>query len=494
MNNRIGRLQARRRRSRLRPVRPALGKEPHDRRAARFGDRILGPRRGLDHHSDLRRRAEAQPDARGCRSRRPVRRCQRYRHRRKERFLSPTARSVVRLGDAARGPRSPASTAGITALCALPDGGFAVALGGEEVRIEGGPLDGRRWTRCRRRALPCGERDQRGCRWNARRHRRLAAATTVAHWAHDLMEPWRERPPGLARSAERARRAKSRTGLEYAFGACAAGRRDPGLGELASSARRRRAERPAPRPCSMRLPVYPSRLVAAAGGGFWLTAFAARTQLVEFVLRETAFRRRMMKEIAPEHWIAPRLRSGQSYPRADAGRASAHHGRAEAVGAAALLRPRDPSLARRPRRSIRCTAGSTASITASSRRPSSAGVLYLLAKGPGRLIAARARRHREGDRGMTHADPRAAPGDQALWRRAGDRKRRFQPGRGRDPCAGRRERRRQVHPHQGHGRRRVAHLGHDADRAAARSCRARRSRPASSASPWSSRRTAWCRR
>jgi hypothetical protein len=62
-----------------------------------------------------------------------------------------------------------------------------------------------------------------------------------------------------------------------------------------------------------RLPVYPSRIVAAAGGGFWLTAFAARTQLVEFVLREPAFRRRMMKEIAPEHWIAPRLRSGQSF-------------------------------------------------------------------------------------------------------------------------------------------------------------------------------------
>ena len=40
-----------------------------------------------------------------------------------------------------------------------------------------------------------------------------------------------------------------------------------------------------------RLPVYPSRLAAAAGGGFWLTAFAARTQLVEFVLREPAYRR-----------------------------------------------------------------------------------------------------------------------------------------------------------------------------------------------------------
>ena len=61
------------------------------------------------------------------------------------------------------------------------------------------------------------------------------------------------------------------------------------------------------------LPVYPSRLSPASSGGFWLTAFAARTQLVEFVLRENAYRRRMMKEIDSEYWIAPRLSSGHSF-------------------------------------------------------------------------------------------------------------------------------------------------------------------------------------
>ncbi len=46
---------------------------------------------------------------------------------------------------------------------------------------------------------------------------------------------------------------------------------------------------------------YPSRLSSAAAGGFWLTAFTARTQLVEFVLRENAYRRRMMAEIDPQY-------------------------------------------------------------------------------------------------------------------------------------------------------------------------------------------------
>ena len=62
-----------------------------------------------------------------------------------------------------------------------------------------------------------------------------------------------------------------------------------------------------------RLPVYPSRLSPASGGGFWLTAFTARTQLVEFVLREPGYRRRMIDEIEPDYWVVPRLNSGNSF-------------------------------------------------------------------------------------------------------------------------------------------------------------------------------------
>lgn len=61
------------------------------------------------------------------------------------------------------------------------------------------------------------------------------------------------------------------------------------------------------------LPAYPSRMVAASDGGVWLTCFAARTQLVEFVLREPGYRRKMMAEMHPDHWICPALSSGKSF-------------------------------------------------------------------------------------------------------------------------------------------------------------------------------------
>jgi hypothetical protein len=42
------------------------------------------------------------------------------------------------------------------------------------------------------------------------------------------------------------------------------------------------------------LPGYPGRLSPAAHGGFWLAAFAPRSQMVEFVLRERSYCERMM--------------------------------------------------------------------------------------------------------------------------------------------------------------------------------------------------------
>jgi hypothetical protein len=59
------------------------------------------------------------------------------------------------------------------------------------------------------------------------------------------------------------------------------------------------------------LPGYPARLARAVGGGFWLSFFAVRTHLMEFVLREDEFREEMMRTIEPRYWVGPSLASGE---------------------------------------------------------------------------------------------------------------------------------------------------------------------------------------
>ena len=59
------------------------------------------------------------------------------------------------------------------------------------------------------------------------------------------------------------------------------------------------------------LPAYPSRLCVHPGG-YWLCLFAPRNQLIEFVLRERHYCRRMLKEVPPSLWISPSLHSNVS--------------------------------------------------------------------------------------------------------------------------------------------------------------------------------------
>ncbi|MFT6450947.1 MAG: hypothetical protein ACJA06_000427 [Halocynthiibacter sp.] len=60
------------------------------------------------------------------------------------------------------------------------------------------------------------------------------------------------------------------------------------------------------------LPGYPARFVAGADG-YWLTLFSPRSQLLEFVLHEDAYRAQMLADIEPDFWIAPCLRSGKTF-------------------------------------------------------------------------------------------------------------------------------------------------------------------------------------
>jgi Strictosidine synthase len=197
----------------------------------------------------------------------------------------------------------------ISALAMLPDGRLTVALGGTEVHVYDDVTA----------KLPASV-------FSGGLHAVNALAPTpdgtliatdgsslrgVSDWARDLMEIGDTgRVFRLDPSTGTVRQLAS--GLHYAFGAVASG-----SDVLVSESWRHRLVSIAPdgrrKVVLGRLPVYPSRLAPASGGGFWLTAFIARTQLVEFVLREPAFRRRMIAEIAPEYWVVPRLSSGNSF-------------------------------------------------------------------------------------------------------------------------------------------------------------------------------------
>jgi hypothetical protein len=61
------------------------------------------------------------------------------------------------------------------------------------------------------------------------------------------------------------------------------------------------------------IPGYPGRLTPRKGGGYWLAIFAPRSPLIEFVLREPAYRKAMLRDLKPDHWVAPNYASGQDF-------------------------------------------------------------------------------------------------------------------------------------------------------------------------------------
>lgn len=198
----------------------------------------------------------------------------------------------------------------VTALACLPDGGLALAIDGVTVRIEGGPHHGRSWKAA------------------AGQHFSAVNAISVMQGGHLLVtdgsadrpyDEWKRDLMSLGRSgrvfelslADDGARILSKN-RAYAFGASEIN------GQIWFSESWKHhvvcldgASRPLP--VTDELPGYPSRIAQASGGGAWLTCFALRTQLVEFVLREHTYRKRMMAEMEPAHWIAPALNSGNTF-------------------------------------------------------------------------------------------------------------------------------------------------------------------------------------
>lgn len=74
------------------------------------------------------------------------------------------------------------------------------------------------------------------------------------------------------------------------------------------------------------LPGYPARLSRAVSGGYWLSVFAPRNQIIEFIQREPDFLRRMMNEIDPAYWAAPSLKPSSTFLEPLQGGAQKHFG------------------------------------------------------------------------------------------------------------------------------------------------------------------------
>jgi sugar lactone lactonase YvrE len=199
----------------------------------------------------------------------------------------------------------------ITALCGLPDGRLAVALAGTEIRVLGAAGANHAAAK-----VVSGAAMQAVNALAAGPDGTLFATDGSAsephqEWARDLLNRGRSGRL-LVINPETSEIKVRASGLHYAFGVATVGQ-----DALVSESWRHRLVAVGPngavRSVLDQLPVYPSRIVAASDGGFWLTAFTARTQLIEFVLRESGYRKRMMREVPPEFWVVPRLRAGGSF-------------------------------------------------------------------------------------------------------------------------------------------------------------------------------------
>lgn len=190
----------------------------------------------------------------------------------------------------------------ITALTVLADGRRVVALG-DRIVIEGGaaPI-----------AEACGRRFRAITALSVMTDGRIlvcdaSARYEGAKWQYDLMTRGKSgRLVALEPATGKAELLQS--DLSWAFGAMES---DDGI--LISESWRHRLRRAGKGDATGELPGYPARITPTADGGFWLSLFSGRAQIVEFVLQENAFRREMMETIDPKYWISPALSSGEDF-------------------------------------------------------------------------------------------------------------------------------------------------------------------------------------
>lgn len=290
------------------------------------------------------------------------------------RLVASAGRAVLAL-DGGTWQRRQGYEAAVAAI-APAGGGLAVALAGGEILIEGGDFAGRRFRvapglRCITAMIASGKA-------------LFLANGSAAHgpddWQRDLLERnatgslWRlDLESGAATQLAGDLAYPAGLALEGATLVCAEAWRHRLVGFGAGGGRLKIL--------LADLPGYPGRLASAAEG-YWLAVFAPRSQLVEFVLREPSYRRRMVAEVPRPYWVAPKLRAGRSFYEPLQGGGVKHLG---------LLKPWAPTLsaglcvkldaAFQPRFSLHSRAdGATHGVTAVLEHD---GRLYAAARGDG---------------------------------------------------------------------------------------------------------------
>lgn len=191
--------------------------------------------------------------------------------------------------------------ANITALAVLGDGRRVVALG-DRIEIEGAAVI----------SQAAGRPFHAITALSPMRDGRLlicdgSSEVTAQDWKHDLMRHGRTgRVVALDPATGKAELLKDH--LAWPYGAL-----DRGQGVMVSESWRHRLIWAAKGDASVELPGYPARITPCQDGGFWLSLFSGRAQIVEFVLQEHDYRKEMMATIDPAHWISPAMSSGRDF-------------------------------------------------------------------------------------------------------------------------------------------------------------------------------------
>ncbi len=269
----------------------------------------------------------------------------------------------------------------VTALATVGNDGLAIALAEGEIVMEGGAFDGRRYRLDLNARCVTAMASAADVLWIA-----IGSATNgPPDWQRDLLE--RNASGSIWRLD-----LKSGASTLVANGlAWPAGIVVDGDGLVVSEAWKHQLVRIDPAGTHARpvlhgdLPAYPGRISAAAGG-YWLALFAPRSQLVEFVLREPSYRRRMMAEVPEAYWISPKLRSGRSFYESLQGGGVKHLG---------MLKPWAPTMSAglcvrldqtfQPRSSLQSRAdGQTHGVTSAIEH---GGRLFVAARGDGVIVS-----------------------------------------------------------------------------------------------------------